>query len=354
MAWSTAWPKAEGENVTVALLNELVAELNVRTDLVVEVPMDDFAEGDSLWDAIHDLRQRVADVLAAHFFINEDTGYMLALVEDHTPTYHYDWDDCIFAYALGEGRVGWRQDAAANETTSSSPPSCSLEDSAPYAFHLNELHDVIDALQWININSGIVGPNHLLEKTGTSGAVASKQAAIDDAWAALVADDVYEGAFSQNFWSRFSYDTTYDADITLSQPTVAIEIPAEATALMIWAFGVRENYFHTAAGDAAPPAWSLQFYIGTAEITVDADGWTYGALAGTLDVPSVVAPPISADDFGVELTGFSAGELNYIRQGQSTISTKPQYIVDDGEWEAADNYAEKTGMDGYRFVAKIV
>ena len=340
MAWARDWPKESCDDLMLEDMNELNSELNLRANLSNAV----FVEGDGLRYAIRTMRVRV-DTAMTNKFLNED-GYLYAPIGTATSGVGYAKIVNIFEEIYGAPRLAWQNEADGTEATAVGgwwPPACSLEDSEPYIFHVNELYDVIDALEWLIVSpSSSVGIyRNGVCFSGGGGGAATKQDALDTAWTAYLADTSNAG-YGQVDISRMGFPFQYQAVVERSQFFSIITLLAATTAVRYVIYHIVHNNFaeDPAGAVAAPPEDSLSFYAGTAVPDYyGATGWTYGSLSGTLPIPDVLVNVPTGG--GAELDGAWIGELtnnltpgsvNYFRSCLTTIDTKPQYLVDSGYW----------------------
>ena len=188
MAWTAGlWPVDQDTTTVLTAANELRTELNARAGLAVAA----FVQGDSTWDAIKVLRDAVDGVIT-DFYKEDDWGQYVGngVAGDGGGL---DGTVNIFNDVFGGVRAAWRNTAAGGEATAPlyDPPN----HSDPYTFHFNELHDVIDALEWkraeCSAYSDTNSKSALLREGGQDWgepAYATVQEALDAAWTEVNAD----------------------------------------------------------------------------------------------------------------------------------------------------------------------
>jgi len=157
MAWARTWPKVADDEIALEDFNDLNDELNLRAGLSYAA----IADGTNLRTVIQTMRVRIHGVLPAWLGAYwSDSKFLNASGVPYGPptlaTCGYlgagegPWQN-IFEELYAGGRLAWRNEDDGTEATSEGswyPPKCSLQDSEPYIFHVNELYDVINALVW--------------------------------------------------------------------------------------------------------------------------------------------------------------------------------------------------------------
>ena len=337
MAWARTWPKVECDDIALEDFNELNSELNLRAGVANAA----FVEGDGLRYAIKTMRTRVNSVLKdpstpVGGFLNA-SGYL------YCPPAVASGDDSvnIFGELYGGGRLAWRNKLDGTEATSGGnwwPPQCSLEDSDPYIFHVNELYDVINALEW-----NVLAPFTQLGvwyRLGQGYHATTKQGALDAAWTDILAATALDSAGWQNNQVKLQYTgdaaetPAYRVNIWHAQRFASLAIPASMTAARLYFCRLAYNQYLTGSTTYSkiPTVPNLLVYSDTTTPVPlsDAD-WGFGALGLTVAFPDQNAPTYNGV-WGGAITGLAADATNYFRFSTSCLSTKPQYIVDSGYW----------------------
>jgi len=331
MAWTSEWPKVGDQNLGLSVINELNDELNLRAGTSYE----GFLACSSLWTALVLLHGRVYAQLPS--FANPDTGYKWALpgqIEVLTGTWT-DRRNNIFKKVFGGDRLRWLKNGTGGE--GSTPDSCC----EPYAFFLNELHDIIDAMTW---KYG-AATDALAVSRDADATEATKQASLNTAWAGYeaCAEVLSSGnAVLQGDYGMFA-GPDYYCFVGGRHAFGSLALPATVTAMKAFVFQIRGSHYYKdvdgAPVDAALPSWPLAFRIGSVNpAPLGAGDWNYGAAAGSVDINQYapftfletvtpVEPAAVAD-----LAGYTQGATNWV-QLQPGTGQKPQCIVDDGYWD---------------------
>jgi len=336
MAWARTWPKVACDEFALEDMNELNSELNLRAGIANAA----FVEGDGLRYAIRTMRLRVNAVLKTPAapeggFLN-DSGYL------YCPPAVASGDDSvnIFGELYGGGRLAWRNEDDGTEATGSSwwPPECSLEDSDPYIFHVNELYDVIDALEW-NVLAPLTDLGNLF-LLGQGYHLTTKQGALDDAWADLTGNTpTTTGTHYNQEEVQYTGDDAetpaYRVNIWHTQRFASLAIPATMTAARLYFCRLAYNRYLTGESTyskiPAPQPNALVYVDNTTPVPLAAADWGFGALGLTVAIPDQNAPTYNGV-WGGALTGLTADATNYFRFGLSCLTAPPQYVVDGGYW----------------------
>ena len=351
-----SWPKVDGDDVLLSDFNELVDEFNLRTGrtgLPTAIPQ--FTCGYVTREAIVTLRRAVEGLMPKQHpyppydwpwygvWHNED-GVQYAPVGKETDE-DGTWIN-VFEELFGEGRTCWLNDSIGTEvhgqwwyggyqdSDTGNTPKCSLQDSEPYIFHLNELYTVIHHIEWISFPLTSLGT---VSRHGIGGGdeACTKQEALDAAWTALLASGS-GGNISHLYatWGCIYNDPSWPhIELSQGQRFYSTDLPAGFTAVKL-RLQCAANWYIGSSGNAEkPPTYNLVVRSGTIDpgaLTI-AD-WDYGAVISSQAVTDqmIDAAPV---DVLVDLTNLlDDGVVNYLCLAASDQSTKPQFIVDSGYW----------------------
>lgn len=342
MAWTDAWwPVSSATSNLLSCANELRTELNARAGTAVAA----FSAGDSTWNVIKALRDAV-DGAVTDFYKGDDWRQYVGCGVAGSGS-GVGGTINIFLDVLGAGRGAWRNTAAGVEASGPAydPPG----GGDPYAFHFNELHDIIDAMKWKRVVCSAYsdGSHSALERIGgmwwyggypPSEGWASASDALDAAWteatgATASGSPVAVTMAADYVYSSYSYPEDYFCHLELRRNFFQASIPSGVTAAKLYAPGHAANYYDAADSPydrTTNPSWNTTFYISSTSpgTLTDAD-WSFGSLGATVPCPDAVGPGATPTSV-VDLSNYTAGSTNYLQERSD--EAKPTHIAASDYW----------------------
>jgi len=333
MAFTGTWPVVDGNDITVAMFEDLWDELvNVTGDSTPGDKGLTFTDCMDTWEAIRSLREAIA--LCAGECGDAVTGALWCGRVSANLIDAELWEDDegagtserlnIFNDTIETDRLIWQNEPDGTEVGSpdyDEPQQCSFGESDPALYHLNELHDIIDAMRWRSVpfitDTGQTRKCQI--SFGGHSSVSAAQAITDlwTAWTAKADADSSDGLSDDSLIYR--QHSTYDLGgaslfyytLTDRRLNGYLDIPTGADAVKI-AIGNWKNYQDISTGrQKVPETWQVALYLSTSQDT----SWDAAAmsLAATLDVPDSLMYPDGDDLVVVELTDatWTAGVRNY-------------------------------------------
>lgn len=297
MAWTPGrWPLAAGSSTPDNLLtcvNELRSELNIRGDMADPVwgDLGAFAEGDSTWDAIKAIRDKVDGVLGLFYKGTDWRAYVGCGTAGAGAGVGGTIN--IFLDVFGGVRDAWLNTPPATQATA--PAYDPTEGDPTYKTYLNELYSVIDALQWIRIETTGYDDgsgNQTLTRYGESACdEASEQDAVDAAFAdigaAVAAAGTADPGDTANYGETYGGGGYWACQLWHNRTWWQFDAPANVEDAYVYLHGDIGNWYEDALGSTdTNPAWDMHVAISGVSpgALTDAD-WAYGADAAAIDAP---------------------------------------------------------------------
>lgn len=336
MAWTGGrWPLAAGASTPTNLLtcvNELVSQLNYRGVRIANgtglgwADLSAFVAGQSTWDAIKILRDKVEWLIYSHIVIQDGTWYQYKEAGASDGAGYIGPGAGarrinIFEAVFGVGRLTWLNTPPATEATS--PTYDPLDGDLPYKTYLNELCSVIDEIQWgyalMDTYDDGSGNGALARFYESDPYETSEVDAIDNSWADTPVDTV--GAHSDEL-SGAEYGETNGGGGTfclyhnLNRPFYEFVLPQDVLACKLYFHGELRNRYMSTAGDGftANPSWDLYAYQSgtTPGALTFAGDWSYGSLSATLAVAGTEYS-VSEISTPVTFSVFDSDQTNYVQ-----------------------------------------
>ena len=334
MAWTPGlWPVSSSTTALLTAAQELRSNLNAKIshDLCPAI-----SDGDALYTAIANLRYSVNQSIAE--FYDPETGK--ALVPCGADPY---WGyGNLWQRLFGSARRAWRNRNDGTEAASPNwfPEMCNLQDSDPYSFLLNELHDIIDAMGWkrLDVNWWL---NGLWKAGGTfqqPSEESSQSAALNAAWAAWTAAAAvavdpaspYFASCHAFYYRARANPPLYDCAFGAVRRFNSFDLPAGAAAVRLVTMGGltvglvwldQYDQDNSGARQTVPnPDWTWSITIGT---TNDQTIWDYGAPACQSDLKATWQT--------ILMSNWTAGVTNYI-QVRAGDDVRPDHVASNGYW----------------------
>ena len=197
------------------------------------------------------------------------------------------------------------------------------------------------------------GGDGALTKNGATCASATKQGALDAAWASMVADTPGVDA-SKYVLQRCGFYTEiqYKAICSSRRSFFYFTPPVGAQSVAAYITGVWHNFYASTTGPTFCPSWRAQLYTSaTTPGTITSADWGFGTLRRSFTMPDVISGYTIATAYawtGGPISGWTAGAMEYAQlriEGDDT--TIPQFVVTSGDWSAGGPAAYKGAAGSY-------